>query len=216
MARPEKVQKVEELNAVFNDARSVVLNDFTGLDVAKLSELRKKCREAGVEYIVIKNTLAKRGIADTVAADLAEHFEGPTALAIGRETENVAAKVLADFAKEHEAPRLKAAIVEGNVIDATGVITLAKLPSREELLSQLLAGLQGPGNALVGVLQGTLRNFLYAVNAIIEKKQAEGGDAAPAEAVPAAEAKAEETPAEEAPAKETPAEGDAAKEEPSE
>ena len=216
MARPEKVQAVEELNAVFAEARSVVLNDFTGLDVEKLSELRKRCRAAGIEYVVVKNTLAKLGIKDTDAAELADHFEGPTALAIGRDSENVAAKILADFAKEFESgPEFKAGIVEGNVIDATGVLALSKLPSREELLSKLLAGMQGPGNALASVLQGTLRNFMYAMNAIIEKKQAEGGDAAPAEAAPAAEAPSEEAPKEDAPAEEPKAEGEAPTEEPS-
>jgi large subunit ribosomal protein L10 len=179
MPRPDKVQKVEELAEVFSEARSVVLNDFTGLNVAKISELRKQCREAGVEYIVVKNRLAKRSIKGTTGEALEEHFEGPTAIAVSRESENIPAKILADFAKEHEAPAFKAAVVEGNVIDATEVLALAKLPSKEELLSQLLGGLKGPGNGLVSVLQGTLRNLLYAFNAIIEKKESEpaGGDA---------------------------------------
>ena len=176
MARPEKVQKVEMLTSIFNDARSVVLNDFTGLNVKKISELRRLCRESGVEYLVVKNTLGRLSLKGTPAEDLEDHFEGPTALAIGRETENLAAKVLAEFAKEHEAPRFKAGLIDGKVIDATEMLALSKLPSREELLSQTLAGIKSPGNGLVSVLQGTLRNLLYACNAIIEKKQAEGGD----------------------------------------
>ena len=177
MARPEKAQQVESIAEIFNDARSVVLNDFTGLDVEKLSALRKLCRDAGVEYRVVKNTLAKRGIKGTPAEELEGHFEGPTALAIGRESENMSAKVLADFAKENDdIPKFKVGIVEGNVIDATGLLALAKLPSKEELLSKMLAGIKSPGNALVSVLQGTLRNLLYAMNAIIEKKQSEGGE----------------------------------------
>lgn len=177
MARPEKVQQVESVTEIFSGSRSVVLNDFTGLDVDKLSQLRKLCREAGVEYRVIKNTLAKRGIKGTSAEELESHFEGPTALAIGRDSENVSARILSDFAKEHEAPKFKAGIIDGNVVDATALLTLATLPSKDVLLSQVLAGLMAPGNGLVSVLQGTLRNFLYAMNAIIEKKQAEGGDA---------------------------------------
>lgn len=174
MARPEKVQEVEYLSKVFDEARSVVLSDFTGLNVDKLSELRKQCREAGIEYRVIKNTLAKRSIKGTLAEGLDEHFEGPTALAISREDENVPAKVLAKFAEEHEAPKFKAAVVDGKVIDATGVLALSKLPSRDELLSKLLGCMKSPGNNLVSVLQGTLRNFMYAMNAIIEKKKSEG------------------------------------------
>lgn len=174
MARPDKIEKVETMAKLFEDAQSVVLNDFTGLDVEKLSQLRKLCREAGIEYVVVKNTLAKRSIKGTPAEELEAQFEGPTALAVGRDSENVSARILADFAKEHEAPKFKAAIVSGKVIDATAVLALAKIPSREELLSTLLAGIKSPGDGLVSVLQGTLRNFLYAMNAIIEKKQSEG------------------------------------------
>lgn len=178
MARPEKVQQVETIAEAFTGSRSVVLNDFTGLNVAKLSELRRLMREAGIEYKVVKNTLAKRGIKGTPAEELEVHFEGPTAIAVDREGENRAARIIADFAKENEdSPKFKAGLVDGDVIDATGMQTLASLPSKEELLSKVLAGLQAPGNGLVGVLQGTLRNLLYAMNAIIEKKQPEGGEA---------------------------------------
>jgi large subunit ribosomal protein L10 len=174
MARPEKIQKVESLAEVFNEARSVVLNDFTGLNVEKMSELRKLCRDNGVEYRVVKNTLAKRGLDGTGAGELEAHFEGPTALAISREAENAGAKVLAEFAKEHEAPKFKAGFVEGKVIDATQVLALAKLPSKEDLLSMLLGTIKAPGNNLVSVLQGTLRNLMYAMNAIIDKKKSQG------------------------------------------
>ncbi|MFH1754327.1 MAG: 50S ribosomal protein L10 [Candidatus Latescibacterota bacterium] len=175
MARPEKVSVVESLQDVFKDARCVVLNDYTGLDVAKLTLLRCKCRENGVEYRVIKNTLAKRSLKETPAEELESFFEGPTALAISRESENLSAKILAEFAKEHEAPRFKAAIVEGQILEAADVDRLAKLPSREVLLSQVLAGIQGPGNGLVSVLQGTLRQFMNVMDAIKSKLQSEGG-----------------------------------------
>ncbi len=179
MAHPEKAAEVETLREVFENARSVVLNDFTGLNVAKLSRLRKLCRENGIEYRVIKNSLARRSVQGTSAEALGPHFEGPTALAIARESENASAKLIAKFAEENEAPRFKAGIVEGMVIDATALLALSKLPSRKELLSTLLGSIRSPGNNLVSVLQGTLRNLLYAMNAIIEKKQAEGGETAP-------------------------------------
>jgi large subunit ribosomal protein L10 len=176
MAHPEKAAEIETLREVFENARSVVLNDFTGLNVAKLSQLRRICRANGIEYRVVKNTLARRSVQGTNAETLAAHFEGPTALAIGRESENVSAKLIAKFAQEHEAPRFKAGIVEGSVVDATGLLALSKLPARNELLSTLLGSIRSPGNNLVSVLQGTLRNLMYALNAIIEKKQNEGGD----------------------------------------
>jgi len=177
MARPEKVKQVEELAELFKEARSVVLNDFTGLNVEKISELRRLCRENGVEFRVVKNTLARRSIKGTPAEGLEQYFDGPTALAISRDSANQSAKVIVKFAAEFEAPKLKAGVVEGQVIDATQVLALAKLPSREELLSQLLGNIKSPGNRLVFVLQGSLRNFLYALNAVIEKKQSEPGSA---------------------------------------
>lgn len=171
MARPEKVAAVESISEVFGKARSVVLNDFTGLDVEKISQLRRLCRENNVEYRVIKNTLAKLAVKDTDAAALDEYLDGPTALAISETSENEAAKVLADFAKDNDLPRLKAAFVDGNVIDATAVLALSKLPSKDELLSQVLAGIQSPAGGLVAVMQGPLRNLLNVLNQIKEQKE---------------------------------------------
>jgi large subunit ribosomal protein L10 len=171
MARPEKVAAVETIADWFKNARSVVLNDFTGLDVDKISQLRRLCRENNVEYHVVKNTLAKLGVKQTDAAELDPYFEGPTAVAISRLSENEAAKVLGDFAKEHELPKFKAGYVDGNVIDATAVLALSKMPSREVMLSMLLAGIMGPGNGIVGVLQGPLRNLVNVLNQIKEQKE---------------------------------------------
>jgi large subunit ribosomal protein L10 len=170
MARPEKIARVERVAETIKNARSVILNDFTGLDVAKISELRRLCRENGIEFRVVKNTLAKRGIKDTPAEGLSEYFEGPTAIAVSTQDENSAAKVLAKFAEEHEAPKFKAGFVDGNVIDATAVLALSKLPSKEELLSMILAGIKSPASGLVGVLQGPLRNLVSVLNQIKEKE----------------------------------------------
>jgi large subunit ribosomal protein L10 len=173
MARPEKVARVERIAESIKDARSVILNDFTGLDVEKISQLRKICRENNVEFRVIKNTLARRGIEGSPAEGLTRYLEGPTAIAISREDENTAAKVLAKFAEEHEAPKFKAGFVDGNVIDATEVLALSKLPSKEELLAKVLAGIMSPATGLVGVLQGPLRNLVSVLGQIKEAKQSE-------------------------------------------
>lgn len=170
MARPEKIARVERVAESLKDARSVILNDFTGLDVEKISQLRKLCRENNVEFRVVKNTLAIRGVKDTPAEGLTKYFEGPTAIAVSREDENTAAKILAKFAEEHEAPKFKAGFVDGNVIDATAVLALSKLPSKEELLSKMLAGIMSPATGLVGVLQGPLRNLVSVLGQIKEAK----------------------------------------------
>ncbi len=171
MARPEKIAAVEYIAKALEDARSVVLSDFTGLDVEKISELRRICRENNIEFRVVKNTLAKLGVKDTNAAELGQYFDGPTALAISRESENQGAKILAKFAEEHEAPKLKAAYVDGNVIDATAALALSKLPPRDELLSQVLAGIMSPASGLVSVMQGPLRSLVGVLNQIKDKKQ---------------------------------------------
>ena len=171
MARPEKVSAVENVVNLVQGARSVILNDFTGLDVAKISQLRKLCHDNGVEYHVIKNTLAKRGVEQTDAKDLAAYFDGPTALAVSRESENESAKILAKFAEEHQAPQFKAGFVDGKVIDATAVLSLSKLPSRNELLSKVLAGLKSPASGLVSVMQGPLRSLIGVLNEIKKTKE---------------------------------------------
>jgi large subunit ribosomal protein L10 len=170
MARPEKVAHVERIAESVNSARSIVLSDLTGLNVAKVTELRRRCREAGVELKVVKNTLARRGVENTAAKALAPYFDGPTAIAISRQTENMAAKVLAKFASEHELPKLKAGFVDGNVLDAKGVLALSKLPSKGELVSQLLGGIQGPARNLVSVIQGPARNLASVLKQVSEKQ----------------------------------------------
>jgi large subunit ribosomal protein L10 len=170
MARPEKVAQAERIAASVNAARSIVLSDLTGLNVAKVTELRRRCRAAGVELKVVKNTLAKRGVENTAAKALAPYFDGPTAIAISRETENMAAKVLAKFASENELPKLKAGFVDGNVLDAKGVLALSKLPSKGELVSQLLGGIQGPARNLLSVIQGPARNLASVLKQVSEKQ----------------------------------------------
>ena len=170
MARPEKVAQVESIEASIKDARSIVLSDLTGLDVAKVTELRRRCRQQGVELKVVKNTLARRGVQNTAAAGLARYFEGPTAIAVSRETENAAAKVLAKFAEEHELPKFKAGFVDGAVLDAKTVTALSKLPTRNELMAQLLGGIQGPARNLVSVMQGPLRSLASVLKQASEKQ----------------------------------------------
>jgi len=171
MARPEKVAQVEAVKAAFSESKSVVLVDFTGLDVENITDLRRKCREAGVDFKVVKNTLAKLGIKGTDAEDLDGFFEGPTAIVAHPDAEHVGAKVVAVFAGEHEdKPVLKAGYVDGALLDFAHVTALSKLPSKEELLSQLLAGIQGPGNGLVACLQGPLRNLMSVLDQIKDQK----------------------------------------------
>lgn len=169
----EKKRAVEEIRGRFNQAKSAILTDYRGLDVADMTELRKKLREAGVEYRVLKNTLTKIAISDLGLEALDDHLKGPTAIAFGYEDPVVPAKVLAEFNKDHKdhLPVIKAGTVEGKFIDVEGVKALADLPSREVLLAQVLAGMQAPITGFVRAANGIISGLVYALNAVKEQKE---------------------------------------------
>ncbi|MDI3257807.1 MAG: 50S ribosomal protein L10 [Kyrpidia sp.] len=164
--RQEKVQAVEELAAKLREAKAAIVTDYRGLNVAEMTELRKRLREAGVDYKVVKNTLTRRATRAAQAEVLDQHLVGPTAIAFGFEDVVVPAKILSEFAKDHKALEIKGGLVEGRLVDAAGVDALAKLPPREGLLSMLLSVLQAP-----------MRNFAYAVKQVAEHKESAGGGA---------------------------------------
>lgn len=173
MARPEKEAAVSELQEKFSKSQSVILADYRGLNVAEVTELRKKLREAGVEYKVVKNTLTSRAAKAANIEGLDQFLSGPTALAFGFNDVVAPAKILADFAKDHKKLELKGGVLEGKIIDLAAVKELASLPSREALLGQVAGLLQAPMRGLVTVLSGPLRNAVYALEAIRKQKAGE-------------------------------------------
>lgn len=173
MARPEKEATVSEVQQKFAVSKSVVLADYRGLNVGEVTELRKKLREAGVDYKVVKNTLTSRAAKAANIDGLDQFLSGPTALAFGLNDVVVPAKILADFAKEHKKLEIKGGVLEGKVIDLDAVKALASLPSREALLGQVAGMLQAPMRGLVTVLSGPLRNLTYAVEAVRKQKAGE-------------------------------------------
>ena len=158
----KKVQ-VQEIAEKFQAAASVVVVDYRGLTVAQVTELRKKRREAGVEYKVYKNTLSRRAAEAAGLEGINEFLTGPNAIAFSNEDVVAPAKIINDFAKKNEALEIKAGIIEGNVSSADDVKALAELPSREGLLSMLLSVLQAP-----------VRNFALATKAVAEQKEEQG------------------------------------------
>lgn len=171
MARPEKELKVKELTEKFRAAKAVYLTDFTGLDVIKATELRKKLREASVEFRVVKNTLAKMAAKNAGYDMLLDYLTGPTGLAFGVKDPIVPAKILTDFSRDNEKLKVKAGIFEGKIFDTKEVRQLAQLPTREVLLSQVLAGLQAPIAGFVGALGGILQKLVGTVDAIAKQKE---------------------------------------------
>ena len=161
MAKVElKKPIVEEISELLNGAATAVVVDYRGLTVSEDTELRKQLREAGVVYKVYKNTMINFAIKDTEFADLAQHLEGPTAIAVCKDDATAAARVLAKFAKTAEALETRGGVVDGVYYDAAGIGQIASIPSREVLLSTLLGSMQSP-----------VTNFARVIKQIAEKNE---------------------------------------------
>jgi large subunit ribosomal protein L10 len=167
----EKAAAIAEIKERLTRAKSMVIAEYRGLNVQEITDLRRKSREAGVEYRVLKNTLTARAAREVDIHGLEPYLEGPNAFAFGYDDPVTPAKVLAEFAKVHDELVIKGGYLTGKVIDAQAVKALADLPSREVLLSQLLRGMQGPISGLANVLQGTIRNLVYALEAVRKQKE---------------------------------------------
>jgi large subunit ribosomal protein L10 len=183
MKRNEKEQLVTELTEKIKGATAFYYTDFTGLNVKKMTELRRRFRKAGVEYVVIKNTLALIAVKDSPLQKLTGTFAGMTAVAYNTTDAVALAKVLTKFAKDVPTVQFKGAMLAGQIVAAGEIQNIANLPSREELVSKLLYLMQFPIRGLAVVLNGTIRNFAVVLDQIAKQK---GGGAeaseAPAEA----------------------------------
>jgi large subunit ribosomal protein L10 len=169
MKRSDKEQLVRELTDKIKGAKAFYYTDFTGLNVKRMTEFRRRLRKAGVEYVVIKNTLAARAVAGTGLEP--DRLRGPTGVVIGNDPV-AAAKVVADFAREHDKrPSLKGGMLDGRSIDAAQVAKLATMPSREQMLADLGAGLQSPMAAFVGALSGMMYMFVGALEALRTQRE---------------------------------------------
>ncbi len=168
-----KAQKQESVTALagkLKRAPTVYVTDFTGLNVARITDLRRRLRAAGVEYVVVKNTLALRALSEAQVTGLDAHLAGPTALVLAGADPVAAAKVLADFAREHEKPAIKIGLVDGKAVTPEQVKRLALLPSKPELLAQLGGALQAPLAGFVGALNGLLVMWVGALEALKTKR----------------------------------------------
>src|SRR6056297_1460260 len=171
MARPDKEAAVKELEKEFSKAKSMVMTDYIGLDVAEMTELRSKLREAGVDYKVVKNTLAKIAANNSDLSEINDFFRGPTAIAFGIEDVVSPAKVLDEFAKDHDVLEIKGGYLNEEIIDKQKVESLAKIPSREELLAKAFASMKSPITGLVNVLSGNMRNLVSVLSQIKDQKE---------------------------------------------
>ena len=155
----QKQQIVAELAEKFKTAASGVLVDYCGLTVAEDTELRNKLREAGVEYSVVKNSLTMRAANEAGFSDFDEILNGPTALALSFDDVVAPAKVLADFAKDHEVMTIKAGFMDGKAMSLEEIDALAKIPSKDTLYAMLAGG-----------LNATIAGLARALNAVAEQQ----------------------------------------------
>ncbi|MBM7542868.1 50S ribosomal protein L10 [Amphibacillus cookii] len=158
-----KKQVVSEIATKLRESESTVLVDYRGLDVAEVTELRQQLREAGVEFKVYKNTMSRRAADQAELSELNEVLVGPTAIAFSNDDVIAPAKILNNFAKEHEALEIKGGVIQGNIATLEQIKELADLPNYEGLLSMLLSVLQAP-----------VRNFAYAAKAVAEQREEQG------------------------------------------
>ena len=177
MAKIELKQPVvQEISENIKDAQSIVLVDYRGLTVEQDTRLRKELREAGITYKVYKNTMMNFAFKGTDYEALTPYLEGPSAIAISNSDATAPARILCKFAKEASKLEVKGGMVEGIAYDAAGIMDIAKIPSREELLSRLFGSMQSP-----------VANFARVMNQLAEKGGASACEAPAAAEAPAAE-----------------------------
>ena len=173
MKKSEKQQLVDELSQKIKGASALYYTDFTGLNVKRMTDLRRRLRKAGVEYVVIKNTLALRAVNESGL--VGTRLKGPTGVVVTRDPV-AAAKLLSDFARENDQkPSVKGGMLEGVNIDEAQVKRLASMPSREQMLAELGAGLMSPMAAFAGALNGMMYMMIGALEALRTHKEGAAG-----------------------------------------
>jgi large subunit ribosomal protein L10 len=183
--RAEKVAVVNEVKDRLEAADGAVLTEYRGLTVAELAELRRQLAAAGGDYKIYKNTLVRLAVADGPQAPIHDMLTGPTAIAFVAGDVSAVAKALRDFARGNPHLIVKGGMVGTGVLSASDIEVLADLPSRDALLAQFAGALSAPLQQLAGLIQALPRNLAYGLSALIEQRQADGGEA---ESTPAPEA----------------------------
>ena len=169
MNRREKEQAISDLGERVKGLQAAVLTDYRGLNVEQINHLRQRLREEKISYHVVKNTLIKLAAKGTYVEKLNPYFEGPTALAISYGDPVLLAKILSEFIKTQPSLEIKVGLVQGKVISPEEVKTLATMPSREVIFSQILGGIQGTANQLGAVIFQALQQVLGALQARIDQ-----------------------------------------------
>ena len=173
MPNAKNKELVKTLKLKISKAKSIILADYIGISAAAANELRTKIKETKAEATVAKNTLLKVALKEEKVEnkDLEKDLKGSTMAIFSYEDSIAPIKVIFDFAKKFELPKIKSAIIDGIYTTAEQVEAISKLPNKEQLIAQVLGGLKTPLYGLNNVLNGTKRKFVYALSALAEKKK---------------------------------------------
>lgn len=171
MQKQEKSKIVTTIKEKLDKSKVVILTDYKGLKMSQMTALRKSLRPLDAEFKVFKNTLINLAVKDKSLEGFSKLLSGSTAVLFGYKDQVMPAKTLAKFISENEKLSIKGGILDGGFVDAAMLKSLAKLPSREVLLSRMLSSMQAPLYNFVGDLKGVVRKFVYALNAVKEKKE---------------------------------------------
>lgn len=165
ITREKKEELIKEFAKKLEDSKAVVFTDYRGLNVEEISEIRKKLREKGIEFKVLKNTLLKIAVKDSkLDIDLDQIKDRPVAAAFGYEDEVEPAKITYQFSKDHESLELFGGVLNGKSISLDEIKSLALMPSREEMYAKIVGSLASPLRGLASVLQGNLRGLVNVLS----------------------------------------------------
>lgn len=170
MPTPQKLEIIDKYTEKFKDAKCVYIADYSGIDVATVTDIRKKFRDQNIEYKVLKNRLAKISLNNAGISDLDNYLNGVNTFVIGYDDPVAPARIFEDFNKKKEILKLKVVLFEGKVFEAEQAKEIAKLPSREVLLGQLVGMLQSPMTKLAATISAPMQKMVGVLNALKDKK----------------------------------------------
>ncbi|MDP8269356.1 MAG: 50S ribosomal protein L10 [Candidatus Tenebribacter davisii] len=175
MVQAYKEEAIKVIKDRLDNAKSIVLIDYKGINIEEVDELRNRMRSADVDYFISKNTFIKIALNELGIKEFDEHLNGPTAVAISKVDEVTAARELSkfknDIMEDKDFPKFKIGLVGKDIMNIDQLEQLAKLPSKEVLLSMVLQGFNAPITGFVGALSGILRKFIYAIDTIAKAKE---------------------------------------------
>jgi large subunit ribosomal protein L10 len=167
------LEQVARLKEKLTNAQGIYLTDFSGLTVAEMTELRKRLRQAKVEYLVIKNTLSRVAFREQGYEGLVVSLDGPNAIAIGYDDPTIPAKVISSFAREFNKPTIRSCVFDGEIYIGADAEKAKDFPSKQQIRSQVIGTIVAPLSGFIGVISQAMSDFLAVLDAYIQKRQEE-------------------------------------------